>query len=56
MFAERIARSLGVLAICSQVIVTVAIVSLAPFSIEGSESPVSDTASVSWDPSDLPRQ
>lgn len=52
MFAERIARSLGVFAICSQVIVTVAIVSLAPFAVETAEQPVSDTAAVSWEPSD----
>lgn len=53
MYAERIARSLGVFAICSQIIVSVAIVSLAPFAVEVADPPVSDTAAVSWEPSDV---
>lgn len=53
MFAERIARSLGVFAICSQITVTVAIVSLAP-AAQPADTAVPDTAAVQWEPSDLP--
>lgn len=52
MFAEKIARSLGVFAICSQIIVTVAIVSLAP-AAQPTEVAIPDTAAVQWEPSDL---
>lgn len=53
MFAEKIARTLALYTICTQVVITIAIVALAPMAPSAAASAMPETATVSWEPSDL---
>lgn len=53
MFATKIARTVALATIFCQIVVTVAIISLAMPQPAMIAHPVSDTASVSWEPGDI---